>query len=126
MTARLRTILCLTVLVLGTVQVVQAFTRSLIPYEINGRVLTSVYVSDSALQLHEINVNGRRYVVDNDAVADIEVGARLHKDRWSATLVVDGDEQIRLPVGVEAFQFGFLTLISLVAVTALTAASKRP
>lgn len=120
MNVRLRLGLCLVVLVLGTMQTLLVFQRSLIPYEIDGVLEDVRSVTDTRQQLFEIKVDGHTYEVDNSKVGELDVGRHLHKDRWGTMLEIDDSKRVRLPIGQETFQFGMLTLIAVGATWLLT------
>lgn len=124
MGVKLRIFLVAAIVVAGSVQVAVAFSRSLIPFEIDGTLHAVDTVGDSKGRLHTLTVDGRTYEVDNRRLADLRPGRQLHKDAWSATLVADGRKEHRLPVGDETFQFAALTLLTAGAAWFLT--GRRP
>ncbi len=121
MSRRLRLGLVAAVLAVGAVQVAVAFSRSLIPHRIDGRLEAVGVVHDTDQRLFTATIGGRTYVVDNRQVVDLRIGRHLAKDAWSTTLWADGRKPVRLPVGDEAFQFAALTVLAAAATWFLTA-----
>ena len=117
---RLRLTLCAAVAVVGMIQVATVFSRSLIPYRIDGRLEAVGWVSDSRGRIHTITVDGRTYETDNRQVAELRKGRWLSKDPWETTLWADHRKGVRLPIGDETFQFATLTLLALAATWHLT------
>ena len=126
MSRRLRLGLVVAVLVVGAVQVAVAFSRSLIPHRIDGRLEAVGVVHDTDQRLYTATIGGRTYVVDNRQVVDLRIGRYLTKDAWSTTLWADGRKPVRLPVGDEAFQFAALALLAAAATWLLTAPGVDP
>ena len=112
MSTRVRLLLCAAVLALGGIQTALAFSRSLIPYAVDGELQEVRVVGDSRQRLFKLEVDGRSYEIDNPRLADIRLGRHLKKNAWSTTIEVDGRQKRRLPVGDEAFQFAGLTILA--------------
>lgn len=125
MSRRARVLLCCLVLSMGSIQASVAFSRSLIPYAIDGRVEASEYVSGSGRQLHVVTIDGQTYQTDNIEVAEVRRGARVQTAAWSNWLVVDGRSGIRLIVGDQVFQFAALGLASVAAAWRLSRPTRR-
>lgn len=121
MSRGLRLGLVAAVLVVGSVQVAVAFSRSLIPHRVDGRLEAVGVVHDTDQRLFTATVGGRTYVVDNRRVVDLQIGRHLTKDAWSTTLWADGRKPVRLPLGDEVLQFTALTLLAALATWFLTA-----
>jgi len=117
---RLRLALCAAVAVVGMVQVSVAFSRSLIPHRIDGRLEKIGWVSDSRGRIHTITVDGRTYETDNRQVAELREGRWLSKDAWEMTLRADHRKGVRLPIGDETFQYATLTLLAFAVTWHLT------
>lgn len=120
MTRRARLILCAAVVAVGTVQVGAAFSRSLIPYRLDGTLTQVETVSDSRQRIHEITVGGRTYEIDSAAVAAARLGRHVSKDRWSNVVWLDRRKAIRLGIGDETFQFAALVILATAAAWRLT------
>ena len=116
----MRLTLCAAVAVVGMIQVGTVFSRSLIPYRIDGRLEAVGWVSDSRGRIHTITVDGRTYETDNRQVAELRKGRWLSKDPWDMTLWADHRKGVRLPIGDETFQFATLTLLAIAATWHLT------
>lgn len=124
MSRRLKFWLCAGVLVVGAVQVSVAFSRSLIPYRLDGTLEKIGWVGDSNGRLRTLNLDGREYVIDNPRLVETRIGRVITKDPWSATLLLDGRKEIRLTVGDETFQFAALTLLAVGGVMVLGGGSR--
>lgn len=120
MSRRVRLALVAAVIAVGMVQVSIAFSRSLIPLRISGRLEAVGVVNNTDQRLYTATIGGRTYVVDNHDVVELRIGRHLTKDAWSTTLWADGRRPVRLPVGDETFQFGALTLLAAAATWMLT------
>lgn len=120
MSRRLRLGVCAAVLVVGLVQTAVAFSRSLIPFSLDGTLVQVGTVGNSQQRLHTITIDGRTYTADNPRVAEIRAGRHLSKDAWSSTVLLDGRKPIRLPIGDETFQFAALTILAVVFASWLT------
>jgi hypothetical protein len=109
----------------GAVQTAAAFSRSLIPYGIDGTLHEVATVGDTDGRLVELRIGGRGYEVDDGRLAELRVGRHLTKDAWATTLLADGRKPYRLPVGWETFRFASLTVVAVAAVWLLSG-SRRP
>lgn len=125
MTRRLRLGLCAVVVAAGLVQVAVAFSRSLIPYRIDGTVERIGIVEDTKQRVRTIEVDGEIWLLENHQVERIEVGQVVSKEPWSTTLLLDGDKRFRLVVVDEVFQFAALTVLAAAATWVLTGRSPR-
>ncbi len=125
MSRRLRLGVCAAVLVVGLVQTAVAFSRSLIPFSLDGTLVQVGTVGNSQQRLHTITIDGRTYTADNPRVAEIRAGRHLSKDAWSSTVLLDGRKQVRLAVGDETFQFAALTILAVVFASWLTRTGTR-
>ena len=117
----IRLSLCAAVLIVGVVQVSVAFSRSLIPHEINGTLQRVGVVGDSDQRIFTATIDGRIYVVDNPSITEIRLGRHVSKDAWSMTLLLDERKPVRLGLGDEVLQFTALTLLALAATWILSA-----
>ena len=125
MSRRLRLGVTAAVAAVGLVLVAIAFSRSLIPYRIDGTLESVGVVSGTGQRERTATVDGRTYVVDNPRLVDrVGVGRHLSKDAWSTTLTLDGQKSFRLSVGDEVFQFLALTLVASGATWFLTGSGR--
>lgn len=115
MSRRARLLLCAAVLAVGCVQTAVAFSRSLIPYRIDGTLEEAGVLGDSDQRIFTVTIDGKVWVVDDQAVHDLRVGRRLSKDAWTTTLLLDGRKPLRLAVGDETFRFTALTILAVAA-----------
>ena len=125
MSVRHRLMLCGVLAVLGLAQISIAFSHSLIPYEIHGKITRVTTVGDTGGESRAIEVRGRTLEVDNFDVSGLKKGRVISKPAWSRTLVVDGTTSISLRAGSQTFRFGSLALLS-IAVTWLLTAPRPP
>ncbi|MCB0976739.1 MAG: hypothetical protein KDB02_04705 [Acidimicrobiales bacterium] len=125
MSRGLRVGICLAVLLAGGIQVSVAFSRSLIPYRIDGTLRRTGVVTDSHQQLLTLTVDKTTYEVDDTRVAGIRIGRHITKDPWSATMLLDGRKPFRLAVGDEVFRFLLLTVLACSAAWLLTGKAGR-
>lgn len=126
MNRRVRVGLCLVVLVAGSVQVAVAFSRSLIPYRIDGTVEGIGVVEDTKQRVRTVTIDGASWVVENHRFEQVEVGREVSKAPWTTTLWLDGRKPIRLLVADEVFQFAALTILATATTWMLTGRSNRP
>jgi spore coat protein CotH len=120
-TRRARLVLCAAVLAVGCVQTAVAFSRSLIPYGIDGTLESTGVVGDSNQEIFTVTIDGEVWVTDDPNVHAIRVGRRVTKEPWSAEVVLDGRKTVRLTVGDEAFRFAALTVLAVGLAWFLTA-----
>ena len=125
MSRRLRVSLCVGMLVVGVVQVSVAYSRSLIPYRLNGTLTHIGWVTDTDGRLRTLTIGDDEYVIDNRRLLEARIGRAITKETWSNKLLLDGRKEIGLTVGDETFQFAALGVLALAGVLVLTRSSKR-
>lgn len=105
-----RVLLCVAVLAVGCVQTAVAFSRSLIPYRIDGTIERTGVVGDSDQEIFTVTIDGKVWVVDDPAIHELRAGRRMTKVAWSATVLLDNQKELRLVVGDETWRFAALTV----------------
>jgi hypothetical protein len=123
---RHRLMLCGVLALLGLAQISIAFSHSLIPYAIHGKITRVTTMSDTGGESRAIEVRGRTLEVDNFAVSGLKKGRVISKPAWSRTLVVDDTTAISLRPGSQTFRFASLALLSIAATWLLTAPRPPP
>jgi hypothetical protein len=118
--------LCGVLALLGLAQISIAFSHSLIPYAIHGKITRVTTMSDTGGESRAIEVRGRTLEVDNFAVSGLKKGRVISKPAWSRTLVVDDTTAISLRPGSQTFRFASLALLSIAATWLLTAPRPPP
>ena len=120
MSRRFRIGLCVAVLAVGAVQLSIAFSRSMIPYRIEGTVWSINDVSHTHERIHTITVGDRTYVTDHPRIEQIPIGTQVEKDAWSTTATIGSGRTFRLTLGEEVFRFAALVLLAAIASWAWT------